>query len=159
MHTFNPGAPPQPLPSFQSSMHTFTPCAFPQPWTSSSRPYATYQTSMHFSSSPSACTSHPAQVHHTRPAYTSHPAQVHYTNTVSIALPHLFHHPSLACTALPHFFHHPIQYALLQSKCIPDPHRIIQSNCTTQVRQQSNYKTEKEKDGHIRDPECFQECI
>nr|XP_023890999.1 merozoite surface protein CMZ-8-like [Quercus suber] len=48
MHTSTPGAPTQPwtsssspLPSFQSSMHTFSPCA-------------TYQTSMHFSSSPSA---------------------------------------------------------------------------------------------------------
>ena len=53
----------------------------------------------------------------------------------------------------------PVQHAQLQSKCTPDPHRIIQSNCTTQLRHQSNSKTEEEKDGHIRDTECFQECI
>ena len=53
----------------------------------------------------------------------------------------------------------PVQHAQLQSKCTSDPNRIIQSNCTTQLRHQSNSKTKEEKDGHIRDTECFQECI
>ena len=52
-----------------------------------------------------------------------------------------------------------VQHAQLQYKCTPDPHRIIQSNCTTQLRHQSNSKIKEEKDGHIRDTECFQECI
>ena len=51
------------------------------------------------------------------------------------------------------------QHAQLQSKCTSDPNRIIQSNCTTQLRHQSNSKTKEENDGHIRDTECFQECI
>ena len=68
----------------------------------------------------------------------------------------LVHHAQLYHT----FSTTPVQqHAQLQSKCTPDPHRIIQSNCTTQLRQQSNSKTEEEKDGHFRDPECFQECI
>ena len=65
----------------------------------------------------------PSHVQHTKLACTSHPAQVHHTSTACTALPHLFHHPSPACT-----------HAHLQSKCTPDPHRIIQSNCTTQLR-------------------------
>ena len=159
MHTFTSGASPQPLPSFQSSMHTFTPYAFPQPWTSFSRPCATYQTSMHFSYSPSA------------PYQTS----MHFSSNLSAPYQYTMHstatpfpppQSSMHSSATPfppqlcHTFSTTlVQHVQLQSKCTPNPHRIIQSNCTTQLRQQSNSKTEEEKDAHIRDLECFQEYI
>ena len=100
-----------------------------------------------------ACTSHPAQVHHSRPAYTSHALLIQPKCTIldqyalfiqpkcTIPVQHAQHCHTFSTT--------PIQHTQLQSKCTPDPHRIIQSNCTTQLRQQSNSKTEEEKDGHI----------
>ena len=138
-----PFAPPQPSVSFQSSMHTFTPCAFPQP-------FPLFQTSMHFSSSPSA----PYQ---TSMHFSSSPSAPYQYSMHNIATPFPPPQSSMHSTAIP--FPPPQQHAQLQSKCTSDPNRIIQSNCTTQLRHQSSSKTKEENDSHIRDTECFQECI